>query len=132
MGMVTTASEALALIQDAISRGLTPVMAGTSFYRHSFQASQFGAYVTYLDERGTAGEFLPRNVRRCLDFVAPREAPLEGAVGLGVAVVPPVVVPSLLEAAEAALGALEAAGVGGVVVRDLSAAIASERSHRGH
>jgi len=110
-----TASEAIDLIRSKIAQGLTPVMAGTSFYRHSFRPSQFGSYVYYLDERGTAGAFQARNVERVLDFVdlgqpvagslpdmeivsAPR-----GRTGMAVAVVPGRSAPTLLEAAEAAL-----------------------------
>ena len=75
MGMVTTASEALALIQDAISRGLTPVMAGTSFYRHSFQASQFGAYVTYLDEGAPSAGNPTGNQRYLVTVEGPASIP---------------------------------------------------------
>ena len=37
-----SAEEALSFIESRVADGLTPVMAGTDFFRHSFCASQFG------------------------------------------------------------------------------------------
>jgi len=135
-----TADDALALIESKIAAGLTPVMAGTGFYRHSFQASQFGSYVHYLDERGTKGCFLPQNVEKCLDFVdRGRAVPAVEAVFstvepeapgsiLGIAVMEPSpkAVLSLLEAAVAALGALDEAGITGPARDGLAQAIKRE------
>ena len=137
---IKSADEALSLIQDRVAHGLTPVMRGTSFYRHNFSASQFGSYIWYLDERGTRGCCQFQNVPDVFDFVdlgRPVPGNLPDAQELRVAPMTVVVevvrqrhAPSLLEAAEAALGALEAAGVGGAVVADLVAAIAVERVRR--
>lgn len=117
---IATAEEALGFIEAHVAVGLTPVMAGTSFYRHSFSASQFGDYIYYLDQRGTAGRCLPRNVQRVFDFVdlgrpvagslpdltIPTYRPepeTVGRAGLVVTVVPGRRAPTLLEAAEAAI-----------------------------
>lgn len=142
---VVTADEAMAFIEAQRAAGLTPVMAGTSFYRHSFSVSQFGSYVQYLDERGTAGRCQPKNLLRTFDFIdlgpvpgAPvdLQAPAGRGYGMVTAVVPgrrgygmvAAVVPgerrlSLLEAAEAALRVMPA----GPERDDLESAVAAER-----
>ena len=66
---IESADQALALIQQRIAQGLTPVHHGTSFYRYNFSKSQFGSCVFYLDERGTVGRCQYQNVERVFDFV---------------------------------------------------------------
>lgn len=115
---IQTADEALDFIAVQRAMGLTPVMKGTRFYRHSFAVSQFGSYLYYLDARGTKGCCEPRNLLSTFDFIhlglpvpgslpdlpIVHEAPDRG-VGLAVAIMggEPQRQPSLLEAAEAAL-----------------------------
>ncbi len=135
---ITTAAEALDYIDANIAIGLTPVMAGTKFYRHSFSQTGMGFYIEYLDERGTVGRCLPKNVTWVFDFVfmglpvagslpgisipvAPPE--LRGRVGVAIAVVPGRRKATLLEAAEAALMVM----ADGAERDDLAEAVARER-----
>lgn len=133
---ITTAEEAMDFIEVQRAIGLTPVMAGTSFYRHGFTVSQFNSYIEYLDERGTVGRCQPKNLLRTFDFislgrpvpgslpdfrVAP--APAERGFGVVTAVIPGRRQPSLLEAATAALRVMAA----GPERDDLAEAVAQER-----
>ena len=132
---IETAEQALALITTQIAQGLTPVMAGTSFYRHSFRASQFGDYLYYLDERGTAGCCRPFNLLRTFDFIdlglpvpgsmpdLPIPVSERGRSGLVVAFVPGLPEPTLLQAATAALRVMP----DGPEREDLERAIIRER-----
>lgn len=113
---IQTADEAMDFIAVQRAMGLTPVMKGTRFYRHSFAVSQFGSYLYYLDARGTKGCCEPRNLLSAFDFIhlglpvpgslpdlpITREAPDRG-VGLAVGIMGGERQPSLLAAAEAAL-----------------------------
>ncbi len=133
------AATALGFIQDQVESGLTPVMQGTSFYRHSFGSSQFGSYLYYLDARGTKGACQPRNVIKAFDFI-PAGLPVAGSlpdldrttpetvgkVGVFTAVIPGRAAPTLLEAATAALRAMDAAGFRGSERDDLELAIMAE------
>jgi hypothetical protein len=110
-------------------------MHGTSFYRYNFSKSQFGSYITYLDERGTAGCCRYQNVKRAFDFVdLGRPAP-GSMLGIEAPRVAPMVVaaatvrrrPSLLEAAAAALVAMDVAGVGGPARDNLAFVILVEQ-----
>ena len=109
-----TAAEALALIESMEAEGLTPVMRGTRFYRHSFKSSQFGDFIEYLDERGTAGRCMPKNVLRVFEFVSMRAQAEPQRIGYAVVVGVVHYEPaSLLEAAALAVVAMDAAGVAG-------------------
>lgn len=131
------AATALGFIQDQVDSGLTPVMHGTEFYRHSFSQSQFGSYLYYLDARGTKGACQPRNVVTAFDFI-PAGLPVAGSlpdldraetvgkVGVFTAVIPGRAAPTLLEAATAALRAMDAAGVRWAERDDLELAIMAE------
>lgn len=112
---IQTAEEALDFIEVQRAMGLTPVMKGTRFYRHSFSVSQFGSYLYYLDERGTKGCCQPRNLLSTFDFISLGQ-PVPGSLpdlpitrapepdrGVGMAIGVIGGRPSLLEAAEAAL-----------------------------
>lgn len=135
------AETALSFIQDQVDSGLTPVMNGTEFYRHSFSPSQFGSYIYYLDARGTKGACQPSNVVTAFDFI-PVGLPVAGSlpdldrtetvgkVGVFTTVIPGRAAPTLLEAASAALKAMEAAGITGAAHDDLELAIMAEgRTH---
>jgi hypothetical protein len=137
---IESADQALALIQQRIAQGLTPVHHGTSFYRYNFSKSQFGSYVFYLDERGTVGRCQYQNVERVFDFVdmglpvpgylfevrVPRTAP----VAIAVVVSRQRAVPSLLDASVAALKAMDAAGIVGPARDDLALAIKPVRDFK--
>jgi hypothetical protein len=135
---ITTAAEAMSLIEANIAIGLTPVMRGTRFYRHSFSVSQFGSYLYYLDERGTAGRCQFQNVEMVFDFIdlgtpVPGSFPVEDLPQpqkpLGHIMVVATVggeAPSLLEAAEAAIRVMRA----GPERDNLERAIAMERRVR--
>jgi len=134
---IKSADEALSLIQDRVAHGLTPVMRGTSFYRHNFSASQFGSYIWYLDERGTRGCCQCQNVESVFDFVdlglpvpgtlpeaqRSRTAPATVVVQIMRQQRPQ----TLLEASAAALRAMDAAGIVGPSRDGLAEAIARER-----
>ncbi len=132
------AATALGFIQDQVDSGLTPVMRGTEFYRHSFSPSQFDSYIYYLDARGTKGACQPRNVVTAFDFI-PAGLPVAGSlpdldragtvgkVGVFTTVIPGRAAPTLLEAATAALRAMDAAGVKGTERDDLENAVIAER-----
>lgn len=135
---IGSAQEAMDYIETQIAVGLTPVMKGTKFYRHSFSVSQFGSYLYYLDERGTAGRCQFKNLLTTFDFVflglpvhgsEPFQDMPEPRVPVGHAMVNVVFEPepTLLEAAVEALMALDAAGVAGDVRDRLGRAIAAER-----
>jgi len=135
---IETAAEALGLIEAMISIGLTPVMRGTRFYRHSFSVSQFGSYLYYLDERGTAGRCQFQNVEKVFDFIFlglpvpgsfPAEDLPEPKKPLGHIMVVATTggeVPSLLDAAVAALAVMQA----GPERDNLERAISMERRVR--
>ena len=133
---IESADEALSLIQDRIAQGLTPVMRGTTFYRYNFGKSQFGSYVTYLDERGTKGCCQFQNVEKVFDFID-LGRPVPGALpelqAPGVAPMTVVVAtvhqeaPTLLQAAAEALVAMDACGITGPARDGLAMAIARER-----
>lgn len=134
---ITTAEQALDYIAVQRAIGMTPVMRGTNFYRHSFSVSQFGSYLYYMDERGTKGACQPRNLLMTFDFVflglpvpgtlpdltiTPAPEP-RGRTGMVTTFVPARREPTLLEAAEAALRLMPT----GAERDDLERAIASER-----
>jgi hypothetical protein len=135
---IASAAEALDFIESMVAAGLAPVMKGTRFYRHSFSISQFGSYLYYLDERGTAGRCQFQNVESVFDFIdlglpvpgsEPWQAVPERKPHLGHILVVETVggeVPSLLEAASAALRAMDEAGIGGAVRDYLERAIAAQ------
>ena len=123
-----SAAESLALVEAMAATGLTPVMRGTRFSRHSFKASQFGSYVEYLDERGTAGRCEPKNLLRAFEFVDFEASAEPQGIGYAVVVADvPCEPATLLEAAACAVVAMDAAGVGGAARDDLARAIVSER-----
>jgi hypothetical protein len=139
-GEIESADAALALIGDKVAQGLTPVMHGTRFYRYNFSKSQFSSFIWYLDERGTRGCCQFQNVEKVFDFIdlgRPVSGNLPETQGLRVAPMTVVVevvrqarAPSLLEAAVAALEAMDAAGVVGSARDDLAQAIAKEGTWR--
>lgn len=136
---IGSAQEALDYIETQVAVGLAPVMKGTNLYRHSFSVSQFGSYIRYLDQRGTAGRCQFQNLLTTFDFVhlglpvpgseqyqkVPERRPHVGHV----LVVETVggEEPTLLAAAAIALAALDDAGVTGPVRDDLERAIMMER-----
>lgn len=133
----SSAQEAIDFIEVQRAIGLTPVMHGTTFYRHSFGVSQFGSYLYYMDERGTRGACQFKNVTKVFDFInlgqpVPGSLPdleivhapqPQGLSGLVVAFIPGRREPTLLEAATAALKLMPA----GAERDDLELAILSER-----
>lgn len=135
-----TAQEAMDYIEVQRAIGLTPVMRGTSYYRHNFMIGQFGYYIEYLDERGTAGMCLPKNLLSTFDFISlgqpvagtapdlavPAMAPERG-YGIASGIMPGERAPSLLEAAELALVVMDAAGITGRERDGLAQAIKAER-----
>jgi hypothetical protein len=133
---ILSADEALALIQENVDRGLTPVMHGTSFYRYNFSKSQFGSYINYLDERGTKGCCQFQNVEKVFDFIDLGRPVPGNFSGAGVPRVAPMSIvvevvhqqeQTLVEAAAEALVAMDACGITGPARDGLAMAIARER-----
>lgn len=135
---IATADDAMALVQSKIAQGLTPVMRGSRFYRHSFTVSQLGLYIFYLDERGTRGCCRPHNIERTFDFIdlglpvpgsmAPiKVGPAPMKTGFAIVTTTTAETPTLLAAAEAAVAAMDRAGLGGPERDGLARAIAAER-----